>query len=233
MITRRIDPYFLAGAAAGVAVLITYAIWSLLHQQKRPTKPELWPSGISDAATTVGLTHTYGPRTAPYVLREISDFRCAGCATAETTIVRGVKVLADAGVLRLVVYDLPGPENAVGAIVAATCVASIDPSKYWPYRAAIYANRNGWMHTYPPESFLVNLATPLSLDSLVLKQCVNDRGSTIAANADMLATTVGRSGIYSTPTWSLQDSVFTTEQVSDRVGKLLKTHQLLRPPAAR
>jgi protein-disulfide isomerase len=221
---RRIDPYFLVGIAAGAAVLVAYVWSSSLHARKRGQRPELWPSAISDTARASGLTHVYGPANAPYVLREISDFHCQGCATAETTVVTLAKSLADAQVLQLVVYDLPGPGNAVGALVAATCTGTIEPAKYWPYRARIFRFRDRWMKSYPPESSLLVLANSIGVDSNALKKCVEAQGSRISTDASTLAKTVGSGGIYYTPSWSFQDSVFVTEEIGHRLEKLRRNH---------
>lgn len=220
MIRRQIDPYFLVSLVAGAAVLATYVGWSSLQGRKRGQRPGLWPSAISDTARRAGLSHVYGSEEARYVLREISDFRCDACARAETTVVRTAMFLADAKVIRLVVYDLPGPGNAVGALVAATCVATIEPSKYWPYRSLLFASHDEWMKAYPPEPSLITLANSIGIDSVAFKACVEKHGSGLSADANTLAKTVVAGGLNSTPGWSLQDSVFLTPEISTRLQLL-------------
>lgn len=75
-----------------------------------------------------------GSPGARYVLREGSDFQCRACANAEATVIPLVKALAQANILRFVVYDLASQDNAIGAVVAATCIATIDSRQYWGYR---------------------------------------------------------------------------------------------------
>jgi len=205
------------GVFAGAAVLVAYAGWSSLYRRAKVKTPDLWPTKITDTARIAGLTRAYGPENAPYVLRLISDFRCPACAAAETTVVRTAKSLADAKILQLVVHDLPGSGNAVGALVAATCASTIDASKYWLYRVVLFASRDGWIKTYPPEPALFRMANSLGIDSVALKRCVETQGSRIATNGNELAKTVANGGINYTPAWSLQDSVFVTEEIANRL----------------
>jgi protein-disulfide isomerase len=123
------------------------------------------------------------------------------------------------------VYDLPSPGNAVGALVAATCVATIEPEKYWPYRSLLFASHDQWMKAYPPEPLLIGLANSIGIDSVALKVCIEQHGSGLSADATALAQTVVAGGLNSTPGWSLQDSVFLTAEVSDRLRLLERRHQ--------
>ncbi|MGA7192000.1 MAG: thioredoxin domain-containing protein [Anaerolineales bacterium] len=135
--------------------------------------PAVTPVPLKYNITTAGFP-SIGPANAPITIVEFSDYQCPYCTQWHDTTYKPL-MAAYPGKIRLVYrnYPLPFHQNAYMAAEAADCAG--DQNAYWQYHDALFANNdqlNNQAGTVVDNSFYINLASGLSLDSTAFSTCL-------------------------------------------------------------
>ncbi len=115
---------------------------------------------------TVDDDPSKGPKDAPVVLIEFSDFQCPFCKRARDTINKILTTYGDKVYYVFRDYPLSFHPQAKGAANAAQCAG--DQGKYWEYNTALWVIQG----QQTPEK-LTETATTLGLDAAKFKSCMD------------------------------------------------------------
>jgi len=123
--------------------------------------------------------HSLGPATAKHVIREFSDFQCPFCARFATGVWPKLKAeLLKRGDIRFEFHYFPLKSihpNAVVAAETAECVtAANDPSSFWTYHDALFAQQSRWSGLSDPVPTLLTIATEAGLKTDGAAACVKN-----------------------------------------------------------
>jgi protein-disulfide isomerase len=148
--------------------------------------PTVVPTPIKYNITTAGFP-SIGPADAPITIVEFSDYQCPYCTQWHDTTYKPL-LAAYPGKIRLVYRNFPLPfhQNAYKAAEAALCAN--DQNAYWQYHDALFANNdklNDQAGTVLDNSFYVNLASGLNLDTTAFGNCLSTEKYKQAVQSDL------------------------------------------------
>jgi len=206
---------FMVVMAFAAGLLVGFMAWGRNSDQTSQAvppavaqAPTATPVPLKYDITTAGFP-SIGPTDAPIVIVEFSDYQCPYCTQWHDTTYRPL-MAAYPGKIRLVYrnYPLPFHQNAFKAAEAAMCAG--DQNAYWPYHDALFANNdqlNNQAGTVVDDSFYVNLASGLSLDTTAFSTCLTTEKYKQAVQSDidyadnLPADSNGEAAIGGTPTF--------------------------------
>jgi len=148
--------------------------------------PTAIPAPLKYNITTAGFP-SIGPADAPIVIVEFSDYQCPYCTQWHQTTYKPL-LAAYPGKIRLVYRNFPLPfhQNAFMSAEAAMCAG--DQNAYWQYHDALFANNdqlNNQAGTVVNNSFYVNLASDLGLDTTAFGTCLTTEKYKQAVQSDL------------------------------------------------
>ena len=148
--------------------------------------PTAIPVPLKYNITTAGFP-SIGPADAPIVIVEFSDYQCPYCTQWHDSTYKPL-MAAYPGKIRLVYrnYPLPFHQNALMSAEAAMCAS--DQNAYWQYHDALFANNdqlNNQAGTVVNNSFYVNLASGLGLDTTAFSTCLSTEKYKQAVQSDL------------------------------------------------
>ncbi len=158
----------------GHAAVQTAAVAQAAPPAALPTQvPVATPAPVKYDIPTEGFP-SIGPANAPIVIVEFSDYQCPYCTQWHDKTYQPL-LAAYPGKIRLVYrnYPLPFHQNAFKAAEAALCAG--DQNAYWQYHDKLFANNdqlNNQAQTVLDNSFYVNLAGQLKLDTAAFETCL-------------------------------------------------------------
>jgi protein-disulfide isomerase len=184
---------FMVVMAFCTGLIFGYLLWGRNSNQTSQAVP---PAVVqAPAATPVPLKYnittagfpSIGPANAPIVIVEFSDYQCPYCTQWHETTYKPL-LAAYPGKIRLVYrnYPLPFHQNAFMAAEAAMCAE--DQNAYWQYHDALFANNdqlNNQAGTAVDNSFYVNLASGLGLDTTAFGTCLTTEKYKQAVQSDL------------------------------------------------
>ena len=147
--------------------------------------------------------HTLGPKDAPVVIREFSDFQCPYCAQFSAQVLPELKkTLLARGDVRFEYHYLPLTSvhaNALLAAEAAECVTAANtPGAFWTYHDALFARQKAWAGLGDAAPYFVRLAQEVGLSNKGVAACLADgQYREEVQNASRVATQ--QLGVNSTP----------------------------------
>ena len=165
---------------------------------------ELYNLGGDSPAEAVRLISLHdqagqGPVNAPVTLVEYSDLECPVCARMQETLEKEI-VPKYGDKLRVVFKEFPlvtiHPWAMTGSI-AAQCIYQIDPSKYVPFRSAVYKDQASVTPEHARDA-LLHIAAEVGIDNMKLAACIDSQGSLARVEANVHEAQV--LGIAQTPT---------------------------------
>jgi protein-disulfide isomerase len=209
---------FMVVMAFAAGILVGFMAWGRNSASTSQTAQSAPPAVVqAPAATPVPLKYSIttagfpsiGPANAPIVIVEFSDYQCPYCTQWHNTTYQPL-LAAYPGKIRLVYrnYPLPFHQNAFTAAEAAECAG--DQNAYWQYHDALFANNdqlNNQAGTVVDNSFYVNLASGLSLDTTAFSTCLTTGKYKQAVQSDLdyanslPADSDGSAAISGTPTF--------------------------------
>ena len=174
-----------------------------------------------DLAQTEGFPpsdHTLGPKDAPVVIREFSDFQCPFCAQYSAQVLPELKkTLLARGDVRFEYHYLPLTSihaNALLAAEAAECVTAANtPQAFWTYHDALFERQKAWAGLGDAAPYFVRLAQEVGLANKGVAACLTDGRYTKKIQNDLEVATQ-QLGVNSTP------SVFVGPYRVPRAGDL-------------
>jgi protein-disulfide isomerase len=148
--------------------------------------PTAIPAPLKYNITTAGFP-SIGPANAPIVIVEFSDYQCPYCTQWHDTTYKPL-LAAYPDKIRLVYRNFPLPfhQNAFMSAEAAMCAG--DQNAYWQYHDALFANNdqlNNQAGTVVNNSFYVNLASSLGLDTTAFGTCLTTEKYKQAVQSDL------------------------------------------------
>ena len=184
---------FMVVMAFCTGLIFGYILWG---RNSAPTAQPAQPAvAQAPAATPVPLRYnittagfpSIGPADAPITIVEFSDYQCPYCTQWHDTTYKPL-MAAYPGKIRLVYrnYPLPFHQNAYMAAEAADCAG--DQNAYWQYHDALFANNdqlNNQAGTVVDNSFYVNLASGLNLDTTAFSSCLTTQKYKQAVQSDL------------------------------------------------
>ena len=209
---------FMVVMAFAAGILVGFMAWGRNAASTSQTAQSAPPAVVqAPAATPVPLKYnittagfpSIGPANAPIVIVEFSDYQCPYCTQWHDTTYKPL-LAAYPGKIRLVYrnYPLPFHQNAFMSAEAAECAG--DQNAYWQYHDALFANNdqlNNQAGTVVDNSFYVNLASGLSLDTTAFSTCLTTGKYKQAVQSDLdyanslPADSDGSAAISGTPTF--------------------------------
>ena len=162
--------------------------------------------------------HTLGPKDAPVVIREFSDFQCPFCAQYSAQVLPELKkTLLARGDVRFEYHYLPLTSihaNALLAAEAAECVTAANtPEAFWTYHDALFGRQKAWAGLGDAAPYFVRLAQEVGLANEGVAACLADGRFREEIQND-LAVATQQLGVNSTP------SVFVGPYRVPRAGDL-------------
>jgi len=206
---------FMVVMAFAAGILVGFMAWG---RNSTSTVQAIPPSVVqAPAATPVPLKYnittagfpSIGPANAPITIVEFSDYQCPYCTQWHDTTYKPL-LAAYPGKIRLVYRNFPLPfhQNAYMAAEAAMCAG--DQNAYWQYHDALFANNdqlNNQAGTVVNNSFYVNLASGLGLDTTAFSTCLTTEKYKQAVQSDidyansLPADSDGTAAVSGTPTF--------------------------------
>lgn len=123
--------------------------------------------------------HVVGPRDAPIVVREFSDFQCPFCKRYAEQVLPAIKErLLARGDVRFEYHHFPLRSvhaNSMRAAEASECAADAAPDDdgaFWRYRDALYEGQAAWSRLADPDDYFVGLADGVGLDPEAVATCL-------------------------------------------------------------
>ncbi|MFN2530599.1 MAG: thioredoxin domain-containing protein [Pyrinomonadaceae bacterium] len=153
-----------------------------------------------------------GPRTAPVVVREFSDFQCPYCKEVQDVIARLLKEYPTR--VRLVFTNLPLDIHSQSFPSARAAYCAGKQGRFWDYHDALFASRN-----ISPD-FFQRLSEQLGLNTVLFEKCLGSDESNAAVLADLQE--ARRLGIAGTPTFIVNGRVLRGAQTFDAFKTLIE-----------
>ena len=146
-------------------------------------------SAASKAAAIQDMTalKAMGSHEAPITIEVFSDYQCPYCTQWHDSTYKPL-MAAYPGKIRLIYrnYPLPFHQNAYMSAEAALCAN--DQNAYWQYHDALFANNdqlNNQAGTVVDNSFYVNLAGTLGMDTTTFSTCLSTQKYKQAVQSDL------------------------------------------------
>ena len=162
----------------------------LKQQQQQQVVAELLDAMFADAGVVILLepprvevaiadgTPSKGPRDAPVVLVEYTDFQCPYCSRVQPTLDALVNRYGDQ--VLFVSKNLPLPMHAQAQLAGEASLCAQDQAKFWEFRGWLFANQR----TMNRET-MIAAASTLGMDQDVFTTCLESGAHTAQVQADM------------------------------------------------
>ncbi len=162
----------------GVALLVLAAVvlgLFFLTAQPEPTSDELPVAGANADPFPAELDKygvSVGPKDAPVVVREFTDYQCPACGRFSDASQKLKEQYVDSGKVRFVFFDLPlqQHQNAMPAAMAARCAG--DQNGYWDMHDQLFDAQTEWSSSGDPVETFSRYAGDLGLDERRFRRCM-------------------------------------------------------------
>ena len=155
--------------------------FTLMLEVTGETEPQhtTFALGLAEVERFPPSTHTLGPKDAPVVIREFSDFQCPYCAQYATRVLPELKkTLLARGDVRFEYHHLPLTSihaNAQLAAEAAECVTAANtPKAFWTFHDALFERQKAWAGLGDAAPYFVRLAKEVGLSNTGVAACLAD-----------------------------------------------------------
>lgn len=152
-----------------------------------------------------------GPKTAPVVIIEFSDYECPYCKRAEETVQQVLKAYGDK--VRLVYrnYPLPFHANARPASEAAACAEA--QGKFWEYHEKL------WTAPSLGEAALKQIAGEIGLDQAAFDKCLANKEFTAVVDKDIAEASAV--GVRGTPAFFINGRMISGAQPFEKFKEII------------
>lgn len=162
--------------------------------------------------------HVFGKTDSKVVLIEYGDFQCPGCGSIHPGIKKIAEEYKDTIAFVFRNFPLPATTHPNAKASAATAEAAGLQGKYWEMNNKIYENQSEWSNLTGVErtDMFVSYAKELGLDEAKFRI---DLASTNVNQKLLFDKAIGeKSGVDSTPSFFLNGTKLTSDQVKDVQG---------------
>ena len=146
--------------------------------------------GVPVGFTEEGYPYRGAPN-APVTIYEYSDYECPFCARhviqTEPALLAG---FVESGAVKFVLRDMPLTSihaNAMGAAIAAKCVAEQDIVLFWQMHDKIFRTQKEWAPLGDALPFFAGLAKELGIDTTQYGSCMTNNETQLAKVNESLA----------------------------------------------
>ena len=184
--------------AFAAGILVGYLAWGRGSVAAAPSTANNNQAAATQAVRRYDIPtegfYSIGPKDAPIVIVEFSDYQCPFCKRWEDQVYQPL-MAAYPGKIRLVYRNFPLTQihpQSMNAAEAAMCAG--DQNAYWQYHDKLFENSDALS-----DDLYANLAKDLGLDVTAFQACMTDHKFKDAIQSDMNFST--NLGIQSTPTF--------------------------------
>lgn len=197
-----IGPGRIYGLVGGVLLVVTLGLMNAAVRAG-PTstlRPELDVLHAPESVVPMARGVAKGDADAPFTIFVFVDYQCPGCGKFSRQSQAEIdRALVDAGVARMVVFDLPLVslhDNAFLAARAAHCAE--DQEGFWAYQNELFRTQGEWSRLGDPRSAFGGAAESAGMDVALFRTCLDGDRHTERVNAN--GELADRLGIRNTPT---------------------------------